>query len=533
MSRAKRVVYFVAVILSLGVLVVEAGVGVARPNARVTGFELDVSSLEQSEAFFTDVLDFRPDEPRGEAANGRRLRLGDETLTLRQRPSVAVPIVSARANDASFQHLAIVVSDMDAAFARLTRAGAEVVSAGPQRLPDWNRAAAGIRAVYFRDPDGHFLELIQYPPDKGEPRWHRQRDPPLFLGIDHSAVASTDTAASVSYYVDDLGLRVAGDSLNYGVEQERLSGIPGARVRITALRGVEGPGVELLEYLSPPGDGGAAAHGSDYQIDIATSRAVAERIASDPDGHAARLAFAPAVAWGLPLARRTFADHWDLYLMEAAELGIFMAVAVWAVVVLEHPASPVRRCIASAFRRRLLMGAAIGVTVVILIKCPWGFKSGAHFNPAVTLAFFRLGKIGGWDAAFYVVFQFLGGHAGVVLASLPYWRAARHPDVGFVVTTPGKRGVAAAFVAEFVISIVLFAALLALGGQPQLKPYVAWAAGALLFVYIVFEAPLSGMSLNPARSVASAVPAGKWTAIWVYFLAPPAAMLLAARLVGR
>jgi catechol 2,3-dioxygenase-like lactoylglutathione lyase family enzyme len=180
-----------------------------------------------------------------------RLALGDETLELSEylAPAGRPMPVDSRANDRWFQHAAIVVSDIDRAYAVLRERRVRHASSGPQRLPDWNPAAGGIRAFYFRDPDGHFLELIQYPPGKGDPRWHtRER---LFLGIDHTAVVVADTEASVAFYRDVLGMTVAGESENWGSEQERLNGVFGARLRITGLRAARGPGVELLEYLAP------------------------------------------------------------------------------------------------------------------------------------------------------------------------------------------------------------------------------------------------------------------------------------------
>ena len=141
---------------------------------------------------------------------------------------------NSRSNDRWFQHLAIVVSDIDRAYAQILRAGATLISAGPQTLPAWNLNADGIRAVYFRDLDGHLLELIQFPPGKGAPRW--QEKDRLFLGIDHTAIAAGDTGRSLAFYRDHLGLHVVGMSENWGIEQDRLSGVPGAHVRITTLR---------------------------------------------------------------------------------------------------------------------------------------------------------------------------------------------------------------------------------------------------------------------------------------------------------
>jgi len=179
------------------------------------------------------------------------LRLGTERLQLTEYLAPRGRPISddIRPNDASFQHVAIIVSDMAAAYARLRAAGVRHASSAPQRLPDWNVSAGGIQAFYFRDPDGHFLEVLQFPPEKGLEQWHRRE--PLFLGIDHTAIVSTDTERSLSLYRDRLGMRVAGESDNYDVEQEHLNGIFGARLRITTLRAAFGPGIELLEYLAP------------------------------------------------------------------------------------------------------------------------------------------------------------------------------------------------------------------------------------------------------------------------------------------
>jgi catechol 2,3-dioxygenase-like lactoylglutathione lyase family enzyme len=181
-----------------------------------------------------------------------RLRLGDEALDLmeyltpRGRPIPA----DSRSHDRWFQHVAIIVSDMDRAYAHLIAHRVEHVSPGPQRLPDWNPNAGGIRAFYFRDPDAHPLEILWFPPGKGDGRWH-VRGERLFLGIDHTAVVVGDTARSLACYRDGLGLRVAGESENSGPEQERLNNVVGARLRITTLRAATGPGVELLEYRAP------------------------------------------------------------------------------------------------------------------------------------------------------------------------------------------------------------------------------------------------------------------------------------------
>ena len=181
-----------------------------------------------------------------------RMRLGDESVELTEylTPKGRLMPPDSRGNDRWFQHVAIIVSDMDRAYARLREHRVQHASPAPQRLPDWNPNAAGIRAFYFRDPDGHFLEVLWFPAGKGDAKWHRETDR-LFLGIDHTAIVVGDTASSLRFYRDILGLTVAGESENYGPEQEWLNNVFGARLRITTLRAQAGPGVELLEYLTP------------------------------------------------------------------------------------------------------------------------------------------------------------------------------------------------------------------------------------------------------------------------------------------
>jgi len=180
------------------------------------------------------------------------MRLGDEFIELTEylAPKGRPIPVDSRSNDRWFQHIAIIVSDMDKAYARLRQNKVEHASSGPQRLPDWNKNAAGISAFYFKDPDEHPVEVLQFPLNKGAEKWHRPTSK-LFLGIDHTAIVVWDTDASLKFYRDVLGLRVAGESENYGTEQEHLNNVFGARLRITALRGTTGPGIELLEYLAP------------------------------------------------------------------------------------------------------------------------------------------------------------------------------------------------------------------------------------------------------------------------------------------
>jgi catechol 2,3-dioxygenase-like lactoylglutathione lyase family enzyme len=227
---------------------------------------LTVSAMDRSIDFYTTVLDFEKvsdDELAGEPYETLqgvfgtrmrvvRLRLGQESLQLteflapRGRPAPA----DSRSNDRWFQHVAIIVSDMDRAYARLRQFRVQHASTGPQLLPRTIPNAAGIRAFYFRDPDGHPLEVLQFPPDKGDPRWQRAEGR-LFLGIDHTAIVVGNTDASLAFYRDVLGLRVAGESMNFGPEQERLNNVQGARLRITGLRAPSGPGIEFLEYLAP------------------------------------------------------------------------------------------------------------------------------------------------------------------------------------------------------------------------------------------------------------------------------------------
>jgi catechol 2,3-dioxygenase-like lactoylglutathione lyase family enzyme len=185
-------------------------------------------------------------------ARTARMRLGDEFLELREylAPQGRPAPQGARSNDKWFQHVAIIVSDMERAYAHLRQYKVQHASSGPQRLPDWNTKAGGIQAFYFRDPDGHALEILSFPAGKGDPKW-RGRTDRLFLGIDHTAIVISDTEGSLRFYRDTLGMRVAGESENYGPEQERLNNVFGARLRITAVRAALGPGVEFLEYLAP------------------------------------------------------------------------------------------------------------------------------------------------------------------------------------------------------------------------------------------------------------------------------------------
>ncbi len=181
-----------------------------------------------------------------------RLQLGDEFIELTDylAPEGRPIPVDMRSNDRWFQHIAIVVSDMDKAYQRLRELKVQHASTSPQRIPDWNKAAAGIRAFYFRDPDGHHLEIIYFPAGKGDPKWQTTNGK-LFLGIDHTAIVVSNTDESLKFYRDFLGMRLAGESENYGSEQEHLNNVFGARLHISGLRAPQGPGIEFLEYLAP------------------------------------------------------------------------------------------------------------------------------------------------------------------------------------------------------------------------------------------------------------------------------------------
>lgn len=227
---------------------------------------------------------------------------------------------------------------------------------------------------------------------------------------------------------------------------------------------------------------------------------------------------------------RALEAHWREYVLEAVLLACFMLSASSFTVLLEHPSSPVRQAIDSAVLRRVLMGCAMGLTAVTIIYSPWGRRSGAHINPATTLTFFRLGRVSPQDAVFYVGAQFAGAVCGLLLAALLLraWIAA--PSVNFVSTQPGMGGTAVAFAAELIISCVLAWCVLRSNASPRLRAYTGLVVGVLVATFIIIEAPLSGMSMNPARSLAPAIVAAQWTAVWVYFIAPPLGMLLGAQI---
>jgi len=260
-------------ILALATTLLLGGVAGLCPQAAAQGvvravgpIGMTVADADRSVAFYSQVLGF--EKVSDVEVWGReyeqllgvfglrmrvvRMRLGDESVELTEylTPKGRPMPLDSRGNDRWFQHVAVIVSDMDRAYARLREHKVQHASPAPQRLPDWNLKAAGIRAFYFRDPDGHFLEILWFPVAKGDAKWHRATDR-LFLGIDHTAIVVGDTASSLRFYRDALGLTVAGESENYGPEQEWLNNVFGARLRITTLRASAGPGIELLEYLTP------------------------------------------------------------------------------------------------------------------------------------------------------------------------------------------------------------------------------------------------------------------------------------------
>ncbi len=234
--------------------------------AEVEAIGFTVSDAEQSIRFFSDILSFETvsdvevygsEYEHLQGVFGLRMRvvrmnLGDEMIELTEylAPQGRPIPVESRSNDHWFQHIAIVVSDMDKAYEHLRKHKVRHASTGPQTIPEWNKGAAGIRAFYFKDPDDHNLEIIYFPQGKGDPKWQQENNK-LFLGIDHTAIVVSDTDVSLKFYRDLLGLKVAGESFNYGTEQEHLNNVFGARLHITGLRAAKGPGIEFLEYLAP------------------------------------------------------------------------------------------------------------------------------------------------------------------------------------------------------------------------------------------------------------------------------------------
>lgn len=227
---------------------------------------ITVSDMDKAIQFYSEVLSFQKisdvevlgsEYERLQGLFGVRLRvvkmrLGAEILELTEylTPKGRPIPVDSRSNDRWFQHIAIVVSDMDKAYEILRKFKVQHASTAPQRIPDTNKAAAGIRAFYFKDPDGHNLEIIYFPKGKGDPKW-QENSQKVFLGIDHTAIVVSNTDASLQFYRDLLGLRLAGESENFGTEQEHLNNVFGAKLRISGLKAPSGVGIEFLDYLAP------------------------------------------------------------------------------------------------------------------------------------------------------------------------------------------------------------------------------------------------------------------------------------------
>jgi aquaporin Z len=225
--------------------------------------------------------------------------------------------------------------------------------------------------------------------------------------------------------------------------------------------------------------------------------------------------------------------HWVEYLIESASIGTFMVSAAVFAAVLYHPSSPFSGAISNELARRALMGLAMGATAVAIIYSPWGQRSGAHMNPAVTLTFFRLGKVARPDFVGYITAQFIGAIVGIAAAAFALGGLVSDPSVNYVTTLPGPPGDVVAFVAEGVISFVLMLTILLVSNHPRMAPFTGICAGLLVWTYITVEAPLSGMSMNPARTFGSALLARDFPGLWIYFTAPPLGMLLAAEVFTR
>jgi len=239
----------------------------------------------------------------------------------------------------------------------------------------------------------------------------------------------------------------------------------------------------------------------------------------------------PMIARGKQLdARSSLRLHWPEYLMEFGEMGIYLLLTCIFATLIQHPASPVRQVLTNGLVRGACLGVSIGATLGAIAMTPWGKQSGGHLNPAMTLAFYRLGKIDFWDAIFYGVAQFAGAVAGVAIATLLLAGAPKHPAIRLAATLPGMYGVLAAFVAEIIISCMLMLVVLFASNHTPLWRYTPFFVATLYAIFITFEAPVSGMSMNPARTFGPALVGRYWHDLWIYFLGPSAGMLIAAEL---
>lgn len=221
--------------------------------------------------------------------------------------------------------------------------------------------------------------------------------------------------------------------------------------------------------------------------------------------------------------------HGPEYVLEGLELGLFMVAACVGTVLLYDPRSPLFPAIAAPFWKRALMAVAMAGTAVALIYSPWGKRSGAHLNPAVTLSFWAMGKVATVDAVYYVVFQTVGGFAGVLASLVLTGGLLADPQANFAVTVPGPDGAEAALFSELVIAFVMMLVVTVMLNS-RFAGLTGLAAGGLIFLDVLYESPVSGFGMNPARSLASALPANTWTAFWIYLVAPPAGMLAAVAL---
>jgi aquaporin Z len=230
---------------------------------------------------------------------------------------------------------------------------------------------------------------------------------------------------------------------------------------------------------------------------------------------------------------RTLTEHWPEYAIEAFCLGAFMVSATGFATLLQHPGSPLSTWSAAPVVQRLPMGLAMGLTLIAIVYSPFGARSGAHMNPALTLTFLRLGKVHAIDAAGYIAGQFAGGVLGIVAATWMLRGLPAHPSVNYVATVPGPWGSSIAFIAEAAISFGMMLLVLTMSNTPRLMKHTGLCAGALVAVYITLEAPFSGMSMNPARTLGPAVLAHTLRSLWIYVTAPLAGMLLAAEVFVR
>jgi len=235
-----------------------------------------------------------------------------------------------------------------------------------------------------------------------------------------------------------------------------------------------------------------------------------------------------------PIGMRTaLRTHWDVYLMEAAELGFFMLAACASATLIFVPQSPISRLLPDFHLKRIVMGIVMAATAIIIIHSPFGKRSGAHFNPSITITYYWIQKISGWDAFFYIVAHFLGGLAGMLTANTLFGKYLADPSVRYIVTVPGAHGVLAAFAAEFLMAILLMTIILRSSNHPRWAPYTGYLVGLLIVLYVALFSTISGFSINPARTMSAGFVARIWTGVWIYFTAPLMGMVLAAEFYLR